>query len=55
MLRIGRRIAAVTAGQHEGLPGGYLERTARKRLGYVVEPARIVSWDHGKLLPQPGG
>jgi PPOX class probable F420-dependent enzyme len=29
----------------------YLERAARKRLGYAVEPRRVISWDHRKLLP----
>jgi len=54
VLEIGRRIAAVMSGAHDGLPGDYIEHTARKRLGYLVEPTRVVSWDHGKLL-QPGG
>lgn len=54
VLAIGRRIAAVTLNLHEGLADDYVEHTARKRLGYVVEPTRIVSWDHSKLLP-PGG
>ena len=50
VLEIGRRIAAVMPGAHDGLPDDYLSRTASKRLGYVVEPARVVSWDHAKLL-----
>jgi PPOX class probable F420-dependent enzyme len=54
VLEIGRRVAAVMAGAHDGLPGDYLSRTARKRLGYVVEPSRVISWDHSKLL-NPGG
>ncbi len=54
VLQIGRRIAAVMAGAHDGLPDDYIEHTARKRLGYVVEPVRVISWDHSKLL-QPGG
>jgi len=53
VLEIGRRIAAVMAGVHDGLADDYVEHTARKRLGYVVEPARVISWDHAKLLP-PG-
>ncbi len=55
VLEIGRRIAAVMAGGHDGLADDYVEQTARKRLGYVVEPVRVISWDHGKLLPPPGG
>lgn len=54
VLAIGRRIAGVTLNMHEGLAGDYVEHTARKRLGYVVEPARVVSWDHSKLLPPDG-
>ena len=53
VLEIGRRIAAVMAGVHDGLADDYVEHTARKRLGYVVEPARVISWDRAKLLP-PG-
>ena len=36
----------------EGGPsgGGYLP-TASKRYGYLVEPVRVISWDHAKLLP----
>ena len=53
VLEIGRRIAAVMTGGHDGLADDYVEHTARKRLGYVVEPTRVISWDHAKLLP-PG-
>jgi Pyridoxamine 5'-phosphate oxidase len=28
----------------------YVAQAARKRLGYIVSPDRIVSWDHSKLL-----
>ena len=55
VLEIGRRITAVMTGVHDGLADDYVEHTARKRLGYVVEPARVSSWDHAKLLPPPGG
>jgi PPOX class probable F420-dependent enzyme len=51
VLAIGRRIAGVTMNLHEGMADDYVEHTARKRLGYVVEPTRVVSWDHSKLLP----
>jgi PPOX class probable F420-dependent enzyme len=54
VLTIGRRIAAVTLNMHEGLADDFVEHTAPKRLGYVVEPTRIVSWDHSKLLPPDG-
>ena len=29
----------------------YVEYAARKRVGFIVEPGRIISWDHAKLLP----
>jgi Pyridoxamine 5'-phosphate oxidase len=29
----------------------YVERAARKRYSYTVEPSRVISWDHAKLLP----
>ncbi len=31
----------------------YVEHTGRKRVGYVVEPTRVVSWDHSKLAAAP--
>jgi PPOX class probable F420-dependent enzyme len=54
VLAIGRRVAAVTLNLHEGLADGYVEHTAPKRLGFLVEPTRVVSWDHSKLQ-QPAG
>lgn len=52
VIEIGRRISAVFS---EPLTGGdattgYVEHAARKRFGYAVEPARIITWDHTKLL-----
>ena len=29
----------------------YVEHAARKRIGFIVEPHRVSSWDHAKLLP----
>ena len=55
VLQIGRRIAGVMAGTDVPLPDDYVEHTARKRLGYIVQPTRVVSWDHTRLLPPPGG
>lgn len=55
VLQIGRRIAGVMAGTDVPLPDEYVEHTARKRLGYIVQPTRVISWDHAKLLPPPGG
>jgi len=50
---IGRRITAVVGGPLAvGEPAAlaaYVEHAARKRYGYVVEPSRVISWDHAKL------
>jgi hypothetical protein len=27
----------------------HIEHTARKRVAFVVHPARVVSWDHRKM------
>lgn len=32
----------------------YVSRAARKRVGYAVEPARIIFWDHSRLQPEGG-
>lgn len=32
-----------------GAAAGYAAGTARKRVACVVEPVRVVSWDHRKL------
>ncbi len=53
VLGIGRHIAGRMAGVPAGALEEYVTRAARKRLGYIVEPARVISWDHRKLLP-PG-
>lgn len=59
VLEIGRGIAAAMAGGRAGTaatggPDGvveeYVQQAARKRVGYLVEPARIISWDHRKLV-----
>jgi nitroimidazol reductase NimA-like FMN-containing flavoprotein (pyridoxamine 5'-phosphate oxidase superfamily) len=51
---IGRQITAVIGGamahaNAEGLTQ-YVERAAHKRYGYRVEPSKIISWDHTKLV-----
>ena len=50
---IGRQIMAVVGGPladaGHGALAAYVEHAARKRYGYVVEPSRIISWDHAKL------
>ena len=51
ILEIGRGIAGVMAGMADGALDEYVAHTARKRLGYLVDPVRVISWDHRKLLP----
>jgi PPOX class probable F420-dependent enzyme len=49
VLAIGRLVAGGMAGSSDAVDA-YVAQAARKRLGYIVEPDRIVSWDHSKLL-----
>jgi PPOX class probable F420-dependent enzyme len=53
VLDIGRRVATVTSGMAADVLEEYTAKTARKRLGYVVEPRRVISWDHRKLAQPP--
>jgi hypothetical protein len=52
---IGRQITATVsepmAGADPEALTQYVERAARKRYGYRVEPIRVISWDHSKLQP----
>ena len=52
VLEIGRGIAAVMAGMPGDQLEDYVAHTARKRVGYLVHPQRIISWDHRKLVPR---
>jgi nitroimidazol reductase NimA-like FMN-containing flavoprotein (pyridoxamine 5'-phosphate oxidase superfamily) len=60
---IGRAISAVIAGPVASAnPAAdaqalerYVEHAARKRYGYAVEPSRIITWDHTKLVSPPPG
>ena len=54
VLDIGRRLAAVTTGMPADALEEYTTKTARKRVGFVVEPQRVITWDHRKLA-RPGG
>lgn len=45
-LMIARRM---TPGVADELLTPYVEQTGRKRIAYVVERARVVSWDHRRL------
>ena len=54
MLDIGRRLATVTTGMSAEALEEYTTKTAPKRVGFVVEPQRIISWDFRKLAQPPG-
>jgi len=54
VLEIGRRLAAVTAGMPAGALEEYTTKTAGKRVGFVVEPQRVITWDHRKLARPDG-
>jgi hypothetical protein len=51
VLEIGRLIAAGMPDVPAEALEEYVTNAARKRTGYIVEPRRVVSWDHRKLLP----
>jgi PPOX class probable F420-dependent enzyme len=53
VLEIGRGVAAVTTGMPADALAEYTAHTARKRVGFVVEPLRVISWDHRRLA-RPG-
>jgi PPOX class probable F420-dependent enzyme len=46
---VGRLVAEGPLGVPGDVVDGYIEHAARKRVAYVVEPVRVVSWDHRKL------
>jgi len=54
VLEIGIGISKVMGSGDAGETGDavrdYIAHTARKRFGYIVQPTRIISWDHSKLL-----
>jgi PPOX class probable F420-dependent enzyme len=56
ILAIGRRVASRMAGGVDlGDEGEALVAAqARKRVGVIVEPEKVASWDHGKLTALPG-
>ena len=55
VLEIGRGVAGGMAGIAGDAVGEYVAHAARKRVGFLVEPSRIVSWDHSKLIPPASG
>jgi PPOX class probable F420-dependent enzyme len=54
VLEIGRGVAGGMAGVPGDAVEDYVAHTARKRVGFFVEPRRVISWDHRKLVPSPG-
>jgi pyridoxamine 5'-phosphate oxidase-like protein len=50
---IGRGVAAGMTGMPADSAEDYVAHSARKRAGFIVEPIRITSWDHSKLLQPP--
>ncbi|HXW86945.1 MAG TPA: pyridoxamine 5'-phosphate oxidase family protein [Streptosporangiaceae bacterium] len=58
-LAIGEVVGGSRAGSGSSLAGGalineYVANAARKRHAYLVEPRRVISWDHTKLGVPPG-
>ncbi len=51
VLEIGRGVAGGMSGLPADTVTEYVAHAARKRVGYLVEPRRTISWDHRKLLP----
>jgi PPOX class probable F420-dependent enzyme len=47
---VGRLIAAQLMGVPAHALDEYVAHAAHKRVAYTVEPSRIISWDHRKLL-----
>ena len=50
VIEVGRLIAVGMGDVPAEALDEYVAHTARKRCAYVVEPVRIASWDHRKLL-----
>ncbi len=53
VLEIGRGVAGGLAGVPADAVDDYVAHAARKRVGFVVDPVKVISWDHRKLL-SPG-
>ena len=53
ILEIGYRITETftdPAAMADDAVTDYVGRAARKRFGYAVEPSKVISWDHTKLI-----
>jgi PPOX class probable F420-dependent enzyme len=57
LVDLGGRVARVMAqGQDLGELGDQIvAQQARKRVGVLVEPEKVASWDHRKMTAPPGG
>lgn len=57
-LAIGTVVGGGSAGSDAPLPGDavneYVANAARKRYAYIVQPRRVISWDHTKLSASAG-
>jgi hypothetical protein len=57
-LSIGDVVGGGRAGSASSVPGDavneYVASAARKRYAYIVEPRRVISWDHTKLAGPVG-
>lgn len=53
VVEVGTRVLTRTMDLPAEVLAEYVESAARKRVGYVVEPVRVVSWDHRKLAGPP--
>ncbi len=55
--RVAQRMAGAQPGEHRDL-GDFgdeiVDKQARKRVGIVVEPVKVASWDHSKMAGPPG-
>jgi PPOX class probable F420-dependent enzyme len=45
---------AASTGAADDAVNEYVANAARKRYGYVVQPTRVISWDHSKLEVRAG-
>jgi PPOX class probable F420-dependent enzyme len=62
LVQLGGRVARVMADASLGEQGDLgdlgdriVAQQARKRVGVIVEPEKIASWDHRKMTAAPGG
>jgi Predicted flavin-nucleotide-binding protein len=54
VLGVGMTVAQRMTGETDPEPlRDYVEHTGRKRVAFLVEPTRVVSWDHRKLASPP--